>query len=211
MQQNKSYKEWLGIHNRAARDYINSEWSREVLFGVAKKRKSLFSKATGNVLDVGCGYGINLRYLTQATHITGIDFSPVMIEKARETARSSKVPVEVRLGDAEALDFPDDSFDTVISSLSICSFYDPIKALKEMWRVCKPDGQILLIEHGRSSWQWLGSYQDNKVHQQIEQGGCRWNQEPQDLIKEAGLRILNADRTLLGIFHTMVVSPAKNN
>lgn len=211
MQQNKSYKEWLGIHNRAARDYINSEWSREVLFGVAKKRKSLFSKATGNVLDVGCGYGINLRYLTQATHITGIDFSPVMIEKARETARSSKVPVEVRLGDAEALDFPDDSFDTVISSLSICSFYDPIKALKEMWRVCKPDGQILLIEHGRSSWQWLGRYQDNTVHQQIEQGGCRWNQEPQDLIKEAGLRILNADRTLLGIFHTMVVSPAKNN
>jgi ubiquinone/menaquinone biosynthesis C-methylase UbiE len=160
---------------------------------------------------VGCGYGINFRYLTQATHITGIDFSPVMIEKARETARSSTVPVEVRLGDAEALDFPDRSFDTVISSLSICSFYDPIKALKEMRRVCKPDGQILLIEHGRSSWEWLGRYQDNTVHQQIEQGGCRWNQEPQDLIKEAGLHILNADRTLLGIFHTMVVSPAKNS
>jgi len=209
MHQDKSYNEWLGIHNRAAKDYINSEWSREVFLGVAKKRKSLFSKAKGNVLDVGCGYGINVPYLINADHITGIDFSPVMIEKARETALSSKVPVELRLGDAEALDFPDNSFDTVISSLSTCSFYDPTKALKEMRRVSKPGGQILLIEHGRSSWEWLGRYQDNTVNQQIEQGGCRWNQEPQELVKEAGLDILQANRALLGVFHTMVVSPAK--
>ena len=207
--QQKSYKEWLGIHNRAA--YINSEWSREVFFGVAKKRKALFPKAKGNILDVGCGYGINFPYLIHADQITGIDFSPVMIEKAREVANRSTIPVDVWLGDAEALDFPDNSFDTVISSLSTCSFYDPIKALKEMGRVCKADGQILLIEHGRSSWEWLGRYQDNTVHQQIEQGGCRWNQEPQNLIQEAGLRILTADRTLLGVFHTMVVAPAKNS
>jgi ubiquinone/menaquinone biosynthesis C-methylase UbiE len=211
MQQHKSYNEWLGIHNRAARDYINSEWSREVFLGVAKKRKTLFSKATGNVLDVGCGYGINFPYLSNADHITGIDFSPVMIKKANEMARNSKVPVEVRLGDAEEIDFPDNSFDTVISSLSTCSFYDTMKALKEMQRVCKPDGKILLIEHGRSSWEWVGRYQDSHVHEQIEQGGCRWNQEPQELVKEAGLKILNADRALLGIFHTMVVSPAKGS
>src|SRR5689334_18016908 len=139
MQQTKSYKEWLGIHNRAARDYINSEWSREVFFGVAKKRKALFSKARGNVLDVGCGYGINFPYLIHADHITGIDFSPVMIEKAREMLPNQKIPVDVQLGDAEALNFPDNSFDTVVSSLSTCSFYDTPKALKEMRRVCKPD------------------------------------------------------------------------
>jgi hypothetical protein len=52
--------------------------------------------------------------------------------------------------------------------------------------------------------------QDNHVHQQIEQGGCRWNQEPQEMVKEADLRILHAQRTLLGIFHTMIVSPAKD-
>jgi ubiquinone/menaquinone biosynthesis C-methylase UbiE len=78
-----------------------------------------------------------------------------------------------------------------------------------MRRVCKPDGQILLIEHGRSTWEWLGRYQDKTVHQQIEQGGCRWNQEPQDLVIKAGLRILKADRALLGILHTMTISPAK--
>ncbi|HSB01027.1 MAG TPA: class I SAM-dependent methyltransferase [Anaerolineales bacterium] len=207
--QNISYDKWLGIHNRAARDYINSEWSREVVFGVGKKRKALFAHATGNVLDVGCGYGINFPYLVNATQVTGIDFSPVMLARARETARRSRVPVDLRQEDAEALDFPDHSFDTVISSLSTCSFFNPITALQEMSRVCKPEGQILLIEHGRSSWNWLGNYQDRHVHQQIEQGGCRWNQEPQELVQEAGLNILSANRTFFGVFHTMTVSPAK--
>ena len=207
--QNKSHDEWLRIHNRAARVYINSEWSREVLFGVGKKRKALFARATGNVLDVGCGYGINLPYLVNATQITGIDFSPVMLEKAREIARESKVSVDLRQADAEALDFSDNSFDTVVSSLSTCSFFNPIAALQEMRRVCKPDGRILLIEHGRSTWNWLGRYQDRHLHEQIEQGGCRWNQEPQELVKEAGLNILSANRTFFGVLHTMTVSPAK--
>lgn len=205
----KSYDEWVRIHNRAARDYISSEWSREVLLGVGKKRKALFARATGNVIDVGCGYGINFPYLINATQITGVDFSSVMLERARETIRRSKVPVDLRQEDAEHLDFPDNSFDTVISSLSTCSFFKPVHALQEMRRVCRPDGRILLIEHGRSNWNWLGKYQDRHLHEQIEQGGCRWNQEPQELVKEAGLNILGAERTLLGILHTMTVSPAK--
>jgi len=209
MLNDKSRSDWQQIHNRAARDYINSEWSREVLLGVAKKRKKLFAQASGDVLDVGCGYGMNFPYLTHARSITGIDFSSVMLDKAREIMRGSAIKVDLREGDAEALVFADNSFDTVISTLSTCSFYNPIKALREIQRVCKPDGKILLIEHGRSTWEWVGKYQDKHVHQQIEQGGCRWNQEPQELVQEAGLSILQAERTLLGIFHTLVVSPAK--
>jgi len=210
-QQNYSRNDWLRLHNRAAHDYINSEWSREVLFWVAKKRKQLFAQATGAVLDVGCGYGMNFPYLINATRITGVDFSLVMLDKARATAQNSVIPIDLREGDAEALQFPNNTFDTVISTLSTCSFFDPIKALQEIRRVCKPDGKILLIEHGRSSWQWLGEYQDRHVHQQIEMGGCRWNQEPQELVKEAGLKIVHADRALFGIFHTLTVSPAKES
>ena len=206
---NKSYEEWRRIHNRAARDYINSEWSRENLMGVAKKRKKLISQASGDVLDVGCGYGNNFPYLIRAAHITGIDFSPVMLEKAREIARRLSVQIDLCEGGAESLDIPDNSFDTVISSLSTCSFFDPIAALREMRRVCKADGQILLIEHGRSSWNWLGNYQDRHAHEQIEQGGCRWNHEPQELVQAAGIRILHAERTMLGIFHRITASPAK--
>jgi hypothetical protein len=54
-----------------------------------------------------------------------------------------------------------------------------------------------------------GRYQDNHVHEQIELGGCRWNQEPQELVKGAGIHIISAERTLLGIFHTIMASPAK--
>lgn len=208
---NKTQKEWLEIHNRAAGLYINSEWSREVLFGVAKKRRRLFTQAVGNVLDVGCGYGMNFPHLTKADHITGMDFSPVMLERAQSLIRRLGANVDLREGNAEALDFPDNSFDTVISTLSTCSFYDPVKALQEMRRVCKPDGKILLIEHGRSTWGWVGKYQDRHVHEQIEMGGCRWNQEPQELIKQAGIQILHADRAFAGIFHTITASPAKVN
>ena len=211
MLNNKSRTEWLQIHNRAAREYINSQWSREILFGVAKQRKKIFNQASGDVLDVGCGYGMNFPFLTQAKSITGIDFSSVMLAEARESMRNAPFKVDLHEGDAEALEFPNNSFDTVISSLSTCSFFDPIKALKEMRRVCKPDGRILLIEHGRSTWEWAAKYQDNHLHQQIEMGGCRWNQEPQELVKEAGLTILQATRTLLGVFHTMVLSPAKDS
>jgi ubiquinone/menaquinone biosynthesis C-methylase UbiE len=211
MNNNKTQKEWLEIHNRDAGIYINSEWSREVLLGMAKKRRKLFVQAAGNVLDVGCGYGLNFPYLTNASHITGIDFSSVMLEKGRSSIRSSGVNVDLREGNAEALDFVDNSFDTVISTLSTCSFYDPVKALQEMRRVCKPEGKILLIEHGRSTWGWLGNYQDRHVHEQVEVDGCRWNQEPQELVKRAGIKIIQADRTLAGIFHTITASPAKSN
>jgi ubiquinone/menaquinone biosynthesis C-methylase UbiE len=211
MKNNITRNDWLKIHNRAAKDYINSEWSREVLLGVGKQRKKLFAQASGDVLDVGCGYGMNFPYLTHAKSITGIDFSSVMLDKAREIMRGTGIKVDLREGDAEALQFADSSFDTVISTLSTCSFFNPITALQEMRRVCKPNGKILLAEHGRSSWEWIGKYQDSHVDQQIEQGGCRWNQEPQELVKEAGLNILHAERTLLGIFHTMVVSPAKDS
>src|SRR5690348_10563271 len=122
MNVNKTQREWLEIHNRAAGLYINSEWSREVLFGVAKKRRKLFAQAVGSVLDVGCGYGMNFPYLTNADYIIGMDFSLVMLAKARSLIHSSGANIDLREGNAEALDFADNSFDTVISTLSTCSF-----------------------------------------------------------------------------------------
>ena len=154
---------------------------------------------------------MNFPYLTKADHITGMDFSPVMLQKARSLVRRLGVNVELREGNAEALDFADNTFDTVISTLSTCSFYDPVKALQEMRRVCKSTGKILLIEHGRSTWGWLGNYQDRHVHEQIDTGGCRWNQEPQELVKQAGIQIIHADRAFAGILHTITASPAKMN
>ena len=199
---------WQQIHNASARDYKRGEWVREKVLGVGRMRRELFSPAAGDVLDVGCGYGCNFEYLTNAAHITGVDVSPVMLNLAHEHARQLHLAVDLRQGDVERLDFPDRTFDTVISALATCSYLNPIAALHEMKRVCKPAGRLLLLEHGRSSWELIGKFQDRSVVGSIQRGGCRLNQEPQQIIQAAGLKITAARRSLLGIFHIIQVTPA---
>src|SRR5512135_2321981 len=82
-----SNERWRRIHDASARDYKSGEWVRERMLGVGRLRRELFSSAAGSVLEVGCGYGSNFEYLTNATHITGVDLSPVMLDMAREHAR----------------------------------------------------------------------------------------------------------------------------
>jgi ubiquinone/menaquinone biosynthesis C-methylase UbiE len=203
MHRHFDYDEWLAIHEKAAPDYRAGEWVREVACGVGNMRRDLFARAEGRVLDVGCGYGMNFAYLPGATHVTGIDFSPTMLAMARGHAARLGIQADLRRGDAERLDFEDGSFDTVISALSTCSFFNPVEALREMKRVVRPGGRVLLVEHGRSDWPWLGRYMDRQTVSQIENGGCRWNQEPQDLVDEAGLRIVEARRRFAGVFHSI--------
>jgi SAM-dependent methyltransferase len=97
---------WRRIHDDSARDYKSGEWVREKIFGVGRKRRELFSLATGNVLDVGCGYGSNFEYLTNAADITGVDVSPVMLDMAREHARQLNLTVDLRQGDVSISTFP---------------------------------------------------------------------------------------------------------
>lgn len=202
-----SKDEWLTIHDNIALQYKADEKIREGFFGIAKLRRELFSQATGDVLDVACGYGSNFSYVPMDSHIVGTDFSGVMLNLARDKARHLGRQVDLYEGEAESLDFPDRSFDTVISALATCSFVNPIAALREMKRVCKPNGKILLLEHGRSSWGWIGNYQDRSVKSMVEYGGCRWNQEPQELVKAAGLNIISTRRSLVGVFHLIQAVP----
>jgi ubiquinone/menaquinone biosynthesis C-methylase UbiE len=110
--------------------------------------------------------------------------------------------------DAENLEFPDGSFDTVLSALSTCTYPDPVKALREMRRVCKFDGLILLLEHSHSSLPWLAKFQDRYVDQHYqENAGCRWNQDPLELVQEAGLKIVRSKLAVLGMFHSIEASP----
>jgi SAM-dependent methyltransferase len=209
MQRDMTRAEWQRIHDRAAHDYQCGAWVRETLFGVGQLRRQLFAQAKGQILDVGCGYGANFAYLPNATHITGVDVSPVMLEMARAHALQLGLNVTLVAGDAEALDFPDNMFDTVISALSTCSFQNPITALQEIRRVCKPGGQVLLLEHGRSTWEWLGRYQDRHVDAMVVRSGCRWNHQPQEVVAAAGLPIVAAHRTGLGILHNIQAVPNK--
>lgn len=170
-------------------------------------REQLFSRAEGSVLDVACGTGINFRYLPDDVELAGVDLSEPMLVRAREEAESLGVDADLHRGDAAALPFPDDSFDSVISSLSTCTFPDPLAVLGEMDRVCHPDGRILLLEHGRSTVGPVARFQDWWAPRHFESTGCRWNQEPADLVSEAGFESFGLRRRFLGVITMMSIRP----
>jgi ubiquinone/menaquinone biosynthesis C-methylase UbiE len=179
-------------------------------FGVRGMRQHLFAGAKGDVLEVACGTAENLRYIqpAQVTSLTAVDFSPGMLEIAKLETTKLGLNVEFHLMDAQDLQFPNAKFDTVISSLASCTFPDPVKALGEMARVCKPDGRVLLVEHGRSHIAWMGRLQDRWAHGIYQHQACRWNQDTLALVKASGLRIVEAHTRLLGILHAIEAAPA---
>ena len=140
--------------------------------------------------------------------ITATDLSPGMLEIARQVTAQRGIKAEFHEMNAQDLKFPDATFDTVISSLATCTFPDPIKALSEMARVCKPGGRILLLEHGRSRVAWIGWLQDRLAHRVYNFKACRWNQDTAALIKASGLRMIDYKRHLLGILYVIEATPA---
>ena len=110
------------------------------------------------------------------------------------------------LADAAALPFADGGFDTVVSSLSACAFPNPAGAFAELARVCRTNGKILLLEHGRSDREWLGRWQDRHADQFAKPVGCHWNRKTLQLIKDGGLQVVKS-RSFFGVFHQIEAKP----
>ena len=202
-------RELQQAHDTLAAEYDRRTWFNEHVLGVARQRKRLLSQATGRILEVACGTGINFRHYPPHGEITAVDLSPQMLDVAREKAGARRLNVRLEAMDAEQLDFVDGSFDTVVSTLSTCTFPEPLQALREMARVCRPGGLILLLEHGHSSIPWLARYQDDHEYAHYQaHAGCRWTQEPLDLVHAADLKLMGSRRSILGMFHSIVATPA---
>jgi ubiquinone/menaquinone biosynthesis C-methylase UbiE len=206
---NLSKEHLQAAYDELAPSYDRRLWVDQHLFGVKRLRQQLMSLATGDVLEVACGTGLNFPYFGRIASLTAVDLSPEMLSVAEQVAQKAGLAVTLQVMDAEALTFANDRFDTVVSALSTCTFPDPIAALQEMSRVVKKaDGRILLLEHGRSSLRPLAHYQDSRAQTHYEKAaGCRWNQEPTALVKAAGLRLISAKRTTFGIFYTIQAAP----
>jgi len=181
------------------------EWLDRLLTGRYRRRQ--FGDATGRVLDVACGTGTNFRYLPRSVDLVGIDVSPEMLTKAREQLDRLARDGTLHRMDAQALEFDDDSFDTVVSSLSTCTFPDPIAALREMERVCRPGGRILLVEHGRSDVAPVARYQEWRAASKYERAGCRATQEPLAVVARAGLSVVDASTARLGTITMIEAHP----
>jgi len=170
-------------------------------------RRARFGDVSGRVLDVACGTGTNFRYLPESVDLVGIDISPEMLANANEQLADLGRDGTLQQMDAQNLAFPDDSFETVISALSTCTFPDPVAALQEMERVCKPDGTIRLVEHGRSTVGPIARYQDWRADAHYAKTGCRWTQDPRDVVAEAGLSVQDTTTGLFGIITTFEIDP----
>jgi len=195
-------------YDKIADQYEKKIWFDQHVLGVARLRKKLLSKANGKILEVACGTGQNLPLFAPNSEITAVDLSPKMLEFARANAIKFGLNVNFAVMNAEKLEFADESFDTVVSTLSTCTFPNPVKALQEIKRVCRPDGLILLLEHGHSNLPWIARYQDRNEDQHYQDhAGCRWNQDPLDLVQSADLQVLKSKRSILGMFHSMEVRP----
>ena len=157
----------------------------------------------------------------RVTSLTAVDISEGMLTQARKRAqtlfdnerdderndddRVSLRKVRFAVADAEALPFPDNSFDCVVDTFSLCVFANPEAALKEVARVLKPDGKALLVEHTRSrTVPLLGSYQDLVAGPVTKMSkGCAWNQDVEAMASRSGLRVVSAEPSLFGLLTTL--------
>src|SRR3990167_6881357 len=176
-------------YNQYAKWYDLVEGIAELIFG--KYRRELMGKAHGKVLEVGIGSGRNLRYYPKDCEIYGIDVSKEMLKRAGEKAEGLGIKIRLKEADAERLPFKKGEFDCVVDTLGLCTYPNPVKALKEMKRVCKKERRIFLLEHGRSSNGVLRWIQEKVRKKQLERLGCHVERDIAKSVKQAGLEIMS--------------------
>jgi ubiquinone/menaquinone biosynthesis C-methylase UbiE len=118
---------------------------------LVRDREWVCSQADVNVLEIAIGTGLNLPFYPPDVQLTGVDISSAMLQIARRRADELGIYIDLCVGDAQTLGFEDASFDTIVITLALCSIPDDRKAVAEAWRVLRPGGRILLLEHVGSS------------------------------------------------------------
>lgn len=154
-----------------------------------KLKSSLIARAHGNVLEVGVGTGANLTFYPKNVHVTGIDFSPKMLSFARERAQEVAARVQLLEMDVQHLTFADNTFDTVVSTCVFCSVPDPIAGLREIRRVLKPHGRLLMLEHMLSDHRPIALFLHALNPLTVRATGANVNRRTLDNLKAAGFSI----------------------
>ncbi|MCH7533143.1 MAG: class I SAM-dependent methyltransferase [Gemmatimonadetes bacterium] len=172
--------------NKAAKFLDAGLRGEEARYG--RFKRDLFGKAKGKTLLVAAGTGVDFKYFPADIELTAIDFSPSMLEVAENKVGECPAPVTLTEADVTHLDDPDAHFDTVVTSCTFCSVPDPVKGLRELRRVLKDDGALLMFEHVRPSNFYLGFVTDlmNPVARMM---GPNINRRTADNLRTAGFRL----------------------
>lgn len=156
--------------------------------GLREMRRELLAQARGRVLELGAGTGLNLELYPEGVEdLTLTEPDPHMTKQLREKLASSERKAELVETGAEGLPFPDDSFDTAVVTLVLCTVPDPAASLAEIKRVLKPGGQLLYLEHVRSRHPDLAKWQDRlESPWRFLADGCHCNRDTVAAISAAG-------------------------
>ncbi len=165
--------------------------------GLAAARAALLREASGRVLEIGAGTGLNLGH-----YPAGLDelvltepVSGMAARLARSAAGQRPEPPRIVQAPAEQLPFPDERFDTVVGTLVLCTVRDPAAAIAEVRRLLAPGGRLLFIEHVRADEPHLARWQDRLVRPWAAfAAGCRCNQPTLDLMRAGGLRLHDVEQ-----------------
>ena len=159
---------------------------------VQRQRAKVIPQARGCVLEIGVGTGRNLPFYDKSRidRLCALDPAAQMHPKAEQRMKAAGLEMELLVLSAEEIPMPDASFDTVVTTFTLCTIPDPVKALREMRRVIKPDGQLLYCEHGKAPDAGVRRWQDrlNPVWKPIA-GGCNLNRDIPALLKAGGFRL----------------------
>ena len=161
------------------------------------QRQKVVPLAKGKVLDIGIGSGLNIPFYNsdKIDKVIGIDPSHELIELAKELANDSKASIELVIGSAESIPYPDNFFDTVLVTYTMCTIPNVAIANKEMWRVLKDDGRLIFCEHGLAPDKKISKWQ-NRIDPFWGKiaGGCHLNRDIQKLITDAGFSFETLDK-----------------
>lgn len=193
------------MHRRAMGVYAKYVLPRFIDLSMRNKettrvREEWVPHARGNVLEIGIGSGLNLPfYSREVGRIYGLEPSPELRKLARKRSIGKDIHVEFFSQSAEEpIPLPDQSVDTVVTTWTLCSIPDPLRALRQMKKVLKPDGHLIFVEHGRAPDSGVAVWQDRltPVWKRIG-GGCHLNRKIDDLLLKAGFSIEELKTTYL--------------
>jgi ubiquinone/menaquinone biosynthesis C-methylase UbiE len=155
-------------------------------------RRDVVERAQGMVIEVGAGSGLNFAYYDpeRVARVVAVEPDAAMLRLARGRAARARAPIELVRAPVEALPFPDARFDSAVATLVFCSVFDPLHGLREVRRVLKPGGILLLVEHVRASSALAARVQDLLVPVTTRLfGNCHWNRDAESTLRHAGFAI----------------------
>jgi ubiquinone/menaquinone biosynthesis C-methylase UbiE len=167
-------------------------------------REWVCSQAEGKVLELAAGTGRNLEHYPQGVQITAVELSPEMITIGRKRAEALGREADLRIGDVQELEFPNESFDTVVCTLGLCTIPDPRKAISEAHRVLLPGGKLILLEHVRSP-----SLPVRTIERALEPLSVRFQadhliRDPLDYLEPEGFEVERLERSKWGIVERLL-------